>query len=350
MTAEVTTAWERFFFRPVTSATGAFTRVIVFGCAAVVLLGDRRSLIDTVASSSLWEPVGFYALVPRPPDWLIRSALPFALLLCVAACFGKGRRRIVLPAGLLGAYVVGISNNLGKVNHDRNILVMALLVLAFSPTMRHFRPEQSSEHRWPTAAIQLGYGLMFGFATFWKLWRSGFDWIASENMRNILASENLLLPNTTLPDVSLFIASEPILWRTAALATVVGEAGLLIAVLTRRPAIRYPLIALAAALVVGLNLLMRVGGWVLLALLPVLINWDDVWTLPRRTRAIVIGSAGGALVLVTAFHSGGKLSLLQAGLVLIFAVYAVHAARQLPASRTSTAPLIQDTRIDDVTP
>lgn len=336
MTAEITTAWERLFFRPVSAATGAFTRVIVFGCAAVVLLRDRRGLIDTVASSSLWEPVGFYALIPRPADHLIRAALPFALLLCVAACFGTGRRQIVLPAGLLGAYVVGISNNLGKVNHDRNVLVMALLVLAFSPPMQHFHPERSPEHRWPTAAIQLGYGLMFGFAAFSKVWRSGFEWITSENMRNILASENLLLPTTTLPDVSLLIASQPVLWQTAALATVVGEAGLLLAVLIRRPAIRYPLIALAAALVAGLNLLMRVGGWVLLGLLPVLINWDDVWGLRRRTRTIVISSAGSALALVTAFHSGGRLSLLQAGLVLGLTAYALNAARRTNTTHTST--------------
>lgn len=340
LTAESTTAWEKFLFRPVSSATGAFARVIVFGCAGLVLLRDRSSLIDTVASSSLWEPVGFYALVPRPPGWLIRSALPVAFLLCVAACFGPGRRRIVLPAGLLGAYVVGISNNLGKVNHDRNVLVMALVVLAFSPPMRHFQLDRSPEHRWPTAAIQLGYGLMFAFAAFSKLWRSGVEWIASENMRNILASENLLLPDTTLPGLSLFIASDPILWRITALAAVVGEAGLLVGVLSRRPVVRYPLIALAAALLAGMNLLMRVGGWVLLALLPLLINWDDLWKLARRTRAIVISLAGGALAVVTAFHSGGRLSLLQAGLVLGLAVYALYAASRMPWSSISTESFV----------
>lgn len=300
---EPSTAWDRFWFRPGSSAAAIIVRAVVFGVGAVVLVRDSEEQLtgSVVGAGDLWRPVGMYEWLPAPSAGLLGTGVVLAVLLGVVTGLGLGGRVVGLPAGLLLAYLVGVTNNLGKVNHDRNVLVAALIVLAFARPAG-WSDREAWQWRWPVAAVQLSFGLMLFFAAMSKLRNSGLEWAFSENMRNILISENLVLRNTTLPDVALWIAEEPWRWRGAAVATILTEALVVFGIVSRRPLLRAAGAFAAFGLLAGLNLLLALGGWPLLILTLTLVDWDDVIAQTRPVAVTIVVAAGAALTLVVAFH------------------------------------------------
>ena len=289
MSERSTTRWEQFWFRPVGTVGLRIVRLVVFGVAGMVLFTDIGVLVPSIGNAgALWDPISFYRFVPAPAAAFLDVAFPLAVAGCIAGAAGLGGRRVALPVGLLAGFLVGIGNNLGKVNHDRNVLVMALFVLAFAPAAER-GAEPSWRFRWPVAAVALGYALMFFFAGISKVRASGVDWVLSENMRNILISENLLLRAPALSDVALWIAAEPWRWKTAAALALVGELGLVIGVVTRHPIASAVLVAQGAGVIFGLNLLLDLGGWPLVVMAAVLVDWNELVRL-RAPWPTVVGA------------------------------------------------------------
>ncbi len=333
------TWWERFWFRPVTAVGLRIVRVVVFGVAAMVLFTDIGVLKPSIVNAgTLWDPISYYRLLPQPGAAALDVMYPLTVVLCGLAAFGLGGRRVSVPAGISGGYLAAIGNNLGKVNHDRNVLVMALFLLAFAPVIGEGEG-RSYRFRWPVAGVALGYSLMFLFAGVSKLRTSGLEWIFSENLRNILVSENLLLRAPALSDVALWVAEEPWRWKPAAALAVLGELGLVVGVLSRRPILSAVFLAQGAGVIFGLNLFLDLGGWPLVVMTATLVDWDRVTTrLARPFPTLVVAGVFGIVAVVTLLMRPPTLVVRETALVVAMGVFSALWVHRASTSAPDVAP------------
>ena len=72
---------------------------------------------------------------------------------------------------------------------------------------------------------------------------------------------------------------------------VLGELGLVVGVLSRRPILSAVFLAQGAGVIFGLNLFLDLGGWPLVVMTATLVDWDRVTTRLRGHRPTVV--AGG---------------------------------------------------------
>ncbi len=332
------TWWERFWFRPVTATGLRIVRVVVFGVAAMVLFTDIGVLKPSIVNAgSLWDPISYYRLLPQPGEAVLDVMYPLTVALCGLAAFGLGGRWTSVPAGIFGGLLAAIGNNLGKINHDRNVLVMALFLLAFAPAADD-GDGRSYRFRWPVAGVALGYSLMFLFAGVSKIRTSGLEWVFSENMRNILVSENLLLRAPALSDVALWVAEEPWRWRVAAAMAVLGELGLVVGVLSRRPILSAVFLAQGAGVIFGLNLFLDLGGWPLVVMTATLVDWDRVTTRLRPSPATVVAvGVFGVIAVVTVLIRPPTLVLRETALVVLMGVLSAFWVHRAAAVRSDPA-------------
>jgi hypothetical protein len=179
------------------------------------------------------------------------------------------------------------------------------IVLATAAIPRRAEPD-SWRFRWPVQLCRASFGIMLLGAALAKVRDSGLDWVFSANMRNILTMENLVLRDTPLPEVALWISSEPWLWQSAAAGTILGEAALLVAVFARNPLIRVPAVIAGIGTVVGISLLMGLVGFPFVVLAAIFIEVD---------RAVDAVRDGGDLWL--------RLVLPVAGVIIVGAVAVV---------------------------
>jgi hypothetical protein len=260
--------WDRTWFTPEPALTMVFLRWLVLG----VLAADtwrRRSLYRGMPDrpSELWEPISFLGWLPTPqPTEVVIEVLLVAVAVGVVISLAGWLPRA--GAGLAGIAILVLTamlNSFGKVNHDQQMLVFMVLVVALAAAPRPDAPD-SWRFRWPIQTSRLVMALMLFSAGAAKLAIGGPDWVLSSSMRNILVTENLLFRDPPLQEVALWIATEPWRWRLAAAGAVAGELVLVVAVVARRPWIRGLAALAGVGTLVGITLLMGLVGFPIVAL------------------------------------------------------------------------------------
>lgn len=124
-----------------------------------------------------------------------------------AACLGLAWRIASLVAFALGLYLIGLSENVARINHSDAIVVFGLAVMAlsraadtFSVDARRARASQpapgpSGEYTWPIRAMWVVMATIYFAAGITKLATSGVAWVTSANLANLL----MLGPVTRTP-------------------------------------------------------------------------------------------------------------------------------------------------------
>lgn len=295
--------WEALWFTPRSAGGLVIVRLIVFGTATLVLESRIRAGIPAAqaALQDAWEPVSFIGLLgfPPPSETFGAVAWPLGLVLSGVAALGWGGRWVQMSAGLLTAYLLTLINCFGKINHGLNVLVMGLFLMAAAPAVpsllrfvRESKPVPVSwRYAWPVVGLRVGFALMFSFAALSKLRASGLEWVTSENLRNVLVQETFLR-SATLSAVAEWLAAEPWRWKAAAGAALLAEAGLILAVLAAGW-VRVAAVAMAAGLVLGMNLTMDLGGWANVLLIPVFIDWEALSRSSFRRWLVPLSIGGG---------------------------------------------------------
>jgi hypothetical protein len=226
-------------------------------------------------------------------------------------------------------------NSFDKIDHDQQMLVIMAWVVAVAVAPRLGDPD-SPQHRWPVQACRLAFGLMLLTAAYAKIDAGGSDWVFSENLRNILVMENLFLRTTPMPDLALWISSDPVLWQATAAATVLGEAALVAAVFTRRPWLRVTTVVAGVGTVVGITMLMGLIGFPIVALAAVFAEprslvrtYGTARSFWPRAATVVLGLS--VLAVVAVIDRGDALAalpLVVAGFVAVLGPVAVrHSSR-----------------------
>ncbi len=282
--------WVRFWFTPSAPTALAFVRSVVFLTLAGLFLHELYTgLYDVFGDrpENLWEPISILAPIPLP----VPSTTVFVVLAVVGVAASLATITGILPrtTGLVaagaGLYIMFARNSFGKIDHNLNVLAFMLIITVFAPAIplwwRRSDHAGSGNFTWPVTLIRMSFALMLASAAWTKLRVSGIDWALSENLRNVLISENLFFRDPQMSELAVWIAAEPWRWQLAAVGALAAE-GLMITYFFLRPfALRLIAFSLGAGLVIGLNYLLSLGGWVVMALLPVFI---DAGYLARTTR------------------------------------------------------------------
>lgn len=205
--------------------------------SAVLVLSATQDLADWLSFDVAWQrrAVLYWLELPQPSQGavsLLQAAWRFSL---ACAAIGLGTRLATASSFLLGLYLLQLPNHFGFGYHYDNLLVTVLFVLAVARTgdaysvdswlARGARPAvPAGEYQWPVQLLRGLWCLMF-FAAAVSKWRaSGFDWVASGNMRLILlrheythaAPTNWALALAQLPLVCNVLALSALLLETTA--------------------------------------------------------------------------------------------------------------------------------------
>jgi hypothetical protein len=141
------------------------------------------------------EPVGAVAWLRLPAPSGAGMVLLLAATAATGVAFTAGwRYRTTAPAFAVALLVVtSYQNSWGKLLHTENLLVLHVLLLAWSPAAdartratRGLRPSGTA-YGWPVRAMALATACSYLAAGVTKLRAAGLDWLDPENLRNWVA-------------------------------------------------------------------------------------------------------------------------------------------------------------------
>jgi hypothetical protein len=200
-------------------------------------------------------------LLPPPVLAALETGWGVALL---CACVGLRTRLATATALVLGFYLLGLPQSMGKIHHFDGIVVATMGILALSRCGDALsldawirrrgggapRAQASAEYAWPVRLVQVALALLFFAAGLAKLRYGGLDWVLSDHLRWVLLQSWHHGPNAApWSDLALVVVRHDFLVHGLAAATVAIEIGYPLALTSRR----------AAAVLVPAALLLLLG-------------------------------------------------------------------------------------------
>lgn len=153
---------------------------------ARVALGSYRQLADT--PGPLFDPVPILAWAPSmPPAWGFVALQVVGTVAAVLAAARRWPRVTFALAWLCYLVLAGFRGSRGKVLHnDLLLLWTAVPFLLASVRLRWDQRQPRRDHGWPLRAAWVIAALIYFFAGYHKLRRSGLDWAIGENVRYVM--------------------------------------------------------------------------------------------------------------------------------------------------------------------
>lgn len=287
--------WHRFWFEPERPDNLGLCRVLFYG-----LLLVYYAPIDYAGWGAV--PKGFY-----DPIWLFQRlhlhVLPDPYMGQLAALWkaslllsfvGFVTRVSTVVAFVLGVYLIGVPYNFGKTDHMTALVVFVLGIMALSwsgdawsidALFRRKRgaapPPPSGEYRWPVRAVWVAMSVVFFAAGMAKLMQGGLAWVTSEHFQISLV-QRFYDPNPPTVRLGLWLAAHPLLARTFAGVSLLGELLFPLALVSRRARAVLPPLLLAMQL--GIGLLMNVWFYTFMFVYVFWVRWDRLLS-PRLKSA-----------------------------------------------------------------
>ena len=238
----------------------------------------------------LFDPVPILAWLPSMPPRLVIAIVQVAVVVAVIGVTFRRYPRASFAVAWVGyLFVAALWGSRGKVVHNDLLLLWAAAPFLAAPRVDDASdPVPSRRTGWPVRVSIVVVALIYVFAGYHKLRRSGPSWVYSDNMEWVM----LWGPAYGAPGlkaVTDWVGSNAIAARVSAAFIIGLELVFPLAIWHRR--IR-PLIALAAVL-------LHAGTWVLLGLdywawaatvVIVLIDWPALW-FRRRPDWVRVGGA-----------------------------------------------------------
>ncbi|MEM7230912.1 MAG: HTTM domain-containing protein [Planctomycetota bacterium] len=253
----------RFWFAEEDPRHLALVRILLTGALIGLYLPRDLGVWGSVPYA-FWFPQGSFEVLgfPKMAEADVAALSVIWKISLVTLCLGLQTRCSAWVACTLGLYLVGLQHNFGKVNHGNTLVPIALFVLAFSRCGdalsvdawlgRRQRPlSPAGDYRWPLRLLQVALLGVFFAAGVSKLRPAGWDWSATENLRNVLVLHHCGAhrPPTS---IGLWLASSPFLYKPFAAIALFSELAAPLA-LARR--FRVPVLAGLIALILGIFVL-----------------------------------------------------------------------------------------------
>lgn len=261
------------------------------------------SLFLAAQDPALYQPWGILALLGRDiPSPLFFEICRFVCTLtAVTTIVGLFSRSSVVICLLTGLCVMPLTDCFQQSwSHAHNVVLLAFIGFAFVPCgdrysldhlIRVYRNQPMKVVRdtryyfYGVLLAQFSVSMMFLNAGFWKLRRGGryFGWVVSDNMRNLLITNRLVL-GEDLPPHLYFIVTHEWAYKAVALGNILGQTVPFLSMfLIRRPGLRALCGFMFFVEFFGLGIVMRIWAFEWLPLAVVFFDWDAIaaWVKPR---------------------------------------------------------------------
>ena len=263
--------WLAFWFEPATPTNLAVSRIVVYGPLAVFYLLHDYSVWGEV-SPALYQPIWLFQTLHLPvfSTTVLDVIQNIWKLSLFTAAIGFLTTTSCITSAALGLYLLGLPHNFGQTYHFDAAIVFTFGVLSLSRcgdalSVDAWRrasghgvvtPVRSSgEYTWPIRLVWVTLSLVFFAAGVAKLWTSGLEWIASDQMTLLLMRVQYHISDADpLTNWGSYIAQHPLLARALAATTMMVEISYPLALL--RTPLRAVIVLAGIGLIVGIRLLM----------------------------------------------------------------------------------------------
>jgi hypothetical protein len=250
--------------------------------AVRVGLGPYRELARL--PDDLFDPVPVLGFLSSMPSREV--IIGIQVVGVVAALLAAGRRwpRVTFAVAWLAFLVLaGLRGSRGKVLHNDLLLLWTTAVFLLAPANVDWRDtEPKREHGWPIRVATVVMSLIYFFAAYHKLRRSGLGWVTGDNMSFILRW-GPAIGQPALPAVADLIADNAVLYHLTAALLLGVELAFPLVIWHRW--LRPPIAVAAVGLHIGTWFLLGLDYWAWALTVPiVLIDWSSAGRWAERGR------------------------------------------------------------------
>jgi hypothetical protein len=247
---------------------------IVIACR--VALGPYREL--SKLPDALFDPVpvlGFLSSMPSAS--VIIAVQVIGTIAALLAAARRWPRQTFAIAWVCYLVLAGLRGSRGKVLHNDLLLLWTSAVFLLAPVRVSLADrEPKREHGWPIRTATVVMSLIYFFAAYHKLRRSGLGWITGPNMSFILRW-GPAIGQPALPGLAELIAGNTVLYHLTA-ALLLGVELLFPLVVWHRW-LRPPVALAAVGLHIGTWFLLGLDYWAWALTVPiVLVDWSTGWS------------------------------------------------------------------------
>lgn len=246
-------AVDRWWFTPAPAARLAAVRIVVGGFS-LWYLGRRVRMLRRLAATDAgeFEPVGPARVLDRPLPVPVVHATTLATLGAAAAFTLGWRHRVTGPAfSTLLLWTLSYRNSWSMIFHTDNSLVLHALVLGVAPSADAWSLDAASgrtttaggslagdrRYGWPLQLMTAASTATYALSGIAKLsGPAGGEWVSGDALRAQIAVDGVRreLGGGRATPVAYALYDHPLLFRLAALGTVVLELGAPLALISRR--------------------------------------------------------------------------------------------------------------------
>lgn len=187
---------------PAPASRLAILRILIGGFAAGYVI-IRAPALAEFSGRSDWQfaPVGVVNILSGPlPGTAVQLLVGLTALAGIAFIAGWRFRWTAPVFALLLLWTLTYRNSWGQIFHTENLMLMHVIILAFSPAADAIsldqrrtgvQPEDNGRYGWPIRLMCAVTVLAYFITGQTKLRNAGLDWVTTDSLRNYVAYDNL---------------------------------------------------------------------------------------------------------------------------------------------------------------
>ena len=295
LAGSIKSRWNNYWFGSDLLFSASVLRIFVSLSVLTILIksdyGDYSNLLRP-DRASLYQPIGILQLlgqnIPSPTLFNFLRIIAFAsTFLVMIGAFTRITKVLSLLSSLM---IISILFSWGgEWSHGENIPLLMHIALVFAPSHVYLsidslifknRPQswfmQVKNNGWAVYLAMIAAVIMFFNAGYYKFMVSPkFDWVFSDNLRNYLIQEYLVIYRKPIPTYLEWVVNNEVGYKGLAMLNMISQLGIIVVIFfTKRPYIRlfFGLIFFMEAL--GLYVVMGYENQAWLPLTAAFIDWE----------------------------------------------------------------------------
>jgi hypothetical protein len=260
--------------------TGTGRRLVFVRTALAALITARLALSPfrelALVPDALYDPAWVVPWRSGPPSATAIAALQVVGVAAGIAAMARWRVRVAFALAWLALVVLaGLRTSRGKVLHNDLLLLWCAAPFLLAPAQASWQDrDESAEHGWPVRVAMAIGALIYFFAGYHKLRRSGLDWAIGENVRYVMLW-GPTIGRARWQSMATWVGEQ--LWAARLTGAYILTVELLFPLAVVWPKVRWFFVASAVALHVATWLLLGLDYWTWAAtVLVVFVDWPAV--------------------------------------------------------------------------
>jgi hypothetical protein len=247
-----------------------------FGLAALMTYRFAVGRWEDLAGqpAALFRPPLFWRWLDQMPSAGVILAVHLVGLVAAVLVLAGRRVRITFPvAWLCFVFLEGLIDSRVKISHNQVLLILACVPVLLAPAVASWKDRRTSvAFGWPVQVALVVVASGYFFTGLGKVLASGWSWVASDNLRWVLAA-GVRSDKPPTDGIAQFVVDHPGVAHVVAFGAIAIELGFILVLVA--PRLRPWFAAGSVAIHVGtyLCLGLEYGSWMVTALV-VLLPWE----------------------------------------------------------------------------